>query len=80
MLTMIPTPRIINTPNAVIPIMAALPYEIDSNAPDPIDTIKYDPINQLMIYAGGRNYSTCRYDESVGGIFSKSRSDTQKDD
>ncbi len=67
----------INT-NAVIPLMAALPYAITEDTSEE-DGIKYDPGTQLTVYAG-RNFSTCRYDESVGGILSKSRSDTQKDD
>lgn len=62
----------------IMPLMAALPYAIEADeSEDTGDT--YDPKSQLTVYAG-RNYSTCRYDESVGGILSKSRSDTQKDD
>ena len=67
----------INT-TAVIPLMAALPYAIMDDEPDDA-AVSYDPCAQLTVYAG-RNFSTCRYDESVGGILSKSRSDTQKDD
>lgn len=67
----------INT-NAVIPLMAALPYAITADEPDETG-IQYDPGTQLTIYAG-RNFSTCRYDESVTPLFGKSRSDTQKDD
>lgn len=67
----------INT-TAVIPLMAALPYAITEDEPNET-CVQYDPRNQLTIYAG-RNFSTCRYEESVGGILSKSRSDTQKDD
>jgi len=62
---------------AVIPLMAALPYGVAMEAPAEIP-IMYDPKNQLS-RVEGRNYSTCRYDESAGGLFS-SKSDTQKDD
>lgn len=67
----------INT-NAVIPFMAALPYAITADEPDETG-IQYDPGTQRTIYAG-RNFSTCRYEESVNPLFGKSRSDTQKDD
>ena len=63
---------------AVIPLMAALPYAITADTPEE-EGVRYDPGTQSTVYAG-RNFSTCRYDESVGGIISKSRSDTQKDD
>ena len=66
------------TTKAVMPLMAALPYAIMDDEPDGV-AVSYDPCAQLTVYAG-RNFSTCRYDESVGGILSKSRSDTQKDD
>lgn len=68
---------VINT-DAVIPLMAALPYAIIADEHDERG-IEYDPGMQLTVYAG-RSFSTSRYDESVGGILSKSRSDTQKDD
>lgn len=74
---LIATPKILNT-SAIIPIMAALPYHIMGNDADTGPAL-YDPLSQLMLFAGGRNYSTCRYDESVGFIFT-SKSDTQKDD
>jgi hypothetical protein len=64
---------------AVIPLMAALPYKITGDEPDEAMGVIYDPETQLTVYAG-RNFSTCREDESVGGILSKSRSDTKKDD
>ena len=64
--------------SAVVPLMAALPYSIETEECDEAGVI-YDPTSQLTVYAG-RNYSTCRYDDSIGGILSKSRSDTQKDD
>lgn len=71
--------RLAITTNAVIPLMAALPYAIIEDEHDGTGA-QYDPDTQLTVFAGGRNYSTCRVDESVGGILSKSRSDTQKDD
>jgi hypothetical protein len=58
--------------------MAALPYSVVLDPPAEGDIV-YDPTTQVTHF-GGRNFSTCRYDESVGGILSKSRSDTQKDD
>lgn len=70
--------RLAVSTNAVIPLMAALPYAITADEPDEND-INYDPLTQLTVYAG-RGYSTSRYDESVNPIFGKSRSDTQKDD
>lgn len=63
---------------ALIPLMAALPYSIIADESEE-EGIQYDPGTQLTVFAG-RSFSTCRYDESVGGILSKSRSDTQKDD
>ena len=68
---------VINT-EAVIPLMAALPYAITLDEPDE-QGIDYDPRSQLTVYAG-RGFSTSRYDESVNPLFGKSRSDTQKDD
>lgn len=66
----------INT-DAVIPLIAALPYGVALDAPD-YEPVDYDARTQMTRYAG-RNFSTSRYDESAGGIFS-SKSDTQKDD
>lgn len=66
----------VNT-DAVIPLIAALPYGVVLDAPDEA-RIEYDPMAQLTRYAG-RDFSTSRYDESAGGIFS-SKSDTKKDD
>ena len=64
--------------SAAIPLMATLPYAIDLTQDEELGGF-YDPETQLTIFAG-RGGSTCRYDESVGGFLSKSRSDTQKDD
>jgi hypothetical protein len=62
--------------DAVIPLMAALPYGI-ALEPNADVEITYNPESQLTLFAG-RNFSTCRYDESVGLL--QSKSDTQKDD
>lgn len=67
----------VNT-NAVIPLMAALPYGIAVDEPEESDA-QYDPSTQLTIYAG-RNFSTCREDESVNPLFGRSKADTKKDD
>ncbi len=62
---------------AAIPLMAALPYGVAMDPP-PEGRIDYDPETQLTRFAG-RDFSTCRYDESAGGLF-QSKSDTKKDD
>lgn len=66
----------VNTP-AAIPLMAALPYGIAMDEPHGI-AMAYDPETQLTRFAG-RNFSTCRNEESAGGLF-QSKSDTSKDD
>jgi hypothetical protein len=66
----------VNT-NAAIPLMAALPYGIAADEPHEAAST-YDPETQLTYFAG-RNFSTCRNEESAGGLF-KSKSDTSKDD
>ncbi|OGA67696.1 MAG: hypothetical protein A3G81_11185 [Betaproteobacteria bacterium RIFCSPLOWO2_12_FULL_65_14] len=63
--------------DAAIPLIAALPYRVEMDRPEDA-RIEYDPETQLTVYAG-RNFSTCRCDESAGGFF-QSKSDTQKDD
>lgn len=60
--------------NHRLPLIAALPFRIQ--AQDSPSHFEYDPISQRSVC--GRDYSTCRVDESVG-VFS-SKSDTQKDD
>jgi hypothetical protein len=52
--------------NAIIPLMAALPYRIALDPPAEA-SFAYDPETQLTHFAG-RNFSTCRYDESAGGV------------
>ena len=39
----------------------------------------YNPATQLATFRNGRGFSTCREDDSAGGLFS-TKSDTQKDD
>lgn len=69
--------RMSTTDRAAIPLMAALPYAI--RADEAADgRSSYDPKSQLTVYAG-RNFSTCREDESAGHLF-QSKSDTKKDD
>jgi len=72
------TKRIIET-EAVIPVMAALPYAITISDPEAENSFTYDPTTQITRFAGSRDYSTCRDDESRGGLF-QSLSDTKKDD
>lgn len=64
----------------VIPLLAALPYGITVEGSDCEPAFRYDPTTQRTRFASSGGYSTCRYDESVGGIISKSRSDTKRDD
>jgi tRNA(Leu) C34 or U34 (ribose-2'-O)-methylase TrmL len=67
----------VNT-NAVIPLMAALPYSIEMDDPHEASS-RYDPEVQLTYYAGC-DFSTCREDESVQRGFFTSKTDTNKDD
>ena len=64
----------------VIPLIAALPYAIKAERAECESAFTYDPATQLTQFARSRDYSTCRYEESVNPLFGKSRSDTQKDD
>ena len=64
----------------VIPLLAALPYRIAVEDSDSESAFSYDPISQQTMFASSRGGSTCQYEESVGGIISKSRTDTKKDD
>jgi len=66
--------------HAAMPLVAALPYKVVLEGPDVENPLAYDPETQISVFAGRRDYSTCREDESVGGFFSKSKSDTKKDD
>jgi hypothetical protein len=64
----------------VIPLLAALPYRIAVEGLDSEPAFSYNPISQTTRFASSRGYSTCQYEESVGGFISKSRTDTKKDD
>jgi hypothetical protein len=60
--------------------MAALPYAVTVETTDAEASFSYDPIRQLTMVASSKGYSTCQYEESVGGFLSKSRTDTKRDD
>jgi hypothetical protein len=62
----------------VIPLIAALPFEVSVALEESEIPGIYDPLSQRTRYAG-RGYSTCRYDDSAGGLFS-TKSDTSRDD
>lgn len=64
----------------LIPLLAALPYRIAVEAADNESSFSYDPISQHTRFSSSRGGSSCQYEESVGGIISKSRTDTKKDD
>jgi hypothetical protein len=66
--------------NAAMPLIAALPYRIVLDGPDVENSVRYNPETQLSVFAGRRDYSTCREDESINPFFGKSKSDTKKDD
>ena len=72
--------KVVDTSTSVVPLIAALPFEITIEREDvPFPSQEsYDPGQQRTIYAG-RDYSTCREDDSAGGIFS-TKADTKKDD
>jgi hypothetical protein len=72
--------KLLLTEPKVIPLIAALPYAIQAERFECESAFTYDPTTQLTQFAGSRDYSTCRYEESVNPLFGKSRSDTQKDD
>ncbi len=67
------------TTGSAMPLIAALPYAIDISASETMDSsVAYNPLAQLTVFASRRDFSTCRRDESVGLL--QSKSDTQKDD
>lgn len=68
------------TSEAAMPLIAALPYRVVVDGPCEENTVTYNPETQFSVFAGGRDFSTCRVDESVNPLFGKSKSDTQKDD
>jgi hypothetical protein len=72
--------KLARTSGAAMPLIAALPYRVVLDSPDGFAPFTYDPETQLSVFAGGRDFSTCREDESVYPLFGKSKSDTKKDD
>lgn len=73
--------KLIDTTKKVIPLLAALPYEISVEDGGAEAVLSYNPTIQRTFFASGKkDFSTSRFDESVGGVFSKSKSDTKKDD
>jgi len=67
----------------VIPLLAALSYSILPDEGQEItDVSQYDPTSQRTVYSMGNRHSTCRVDDSVGGIFDigSKKSDTKRDD
>jgi len=73
-----------DTSAETIPLLAALTYSVDVNpSEETSESPAYDPTNQRTVYGmGKRNYSTCREDDSVGGLFDfgSVKSDVKKDD
>lgn len=74
--------KTINTSNSIIPVIASLPYSISIEENEVSNNLDYNPLLQKTIYSMGRDYSTCREDESVRTIFifDPSKSDTKRDD
>ena len=68
------------TSQAAMPLIAALPYRVVLDGPDVENPVTYNPETQISVFAGRRDYSTCREDESICPFFGKSKSDTKKDD
>ena len=64
--------------DAAIPLIAALPFALAISGAESGASFNYNPGTQLATFRGGRNFSTCREDDSVGWLPSKS--DTKKDD
>jgi hypothetical protein len=65
--------------DAAIPLIAALPFALAISGVETGTSFNYNPGTQLATFRGGRDFSTCREDESVSPIWN-SRSDTKKDD
>lgn len=68
------------TSQAAMPLIAAIPYRVVLDGPDVENPVTYNPATQISVFAGRRDFSTCREDESVNPFFGKSKSDTKKDD
>ena len=66
--------------DAAIPLIAALPFALATSRTETGTSFNYNPATQLATFRSGRGFSTCREDESVGGILRPSKADTQKDD
>jgi hypothetical protein len=65
--------------DAAIPLIAALPYALAFvGSADTSHGFAYNPQSQLSTFSASRDFSTCREDESVGLL--RSKSDTKKDD
>lgn len=71
--------RLVVKTDAAIPLIAALPYAISADERTVESAPQYDAVSQMTVYGAGRNYSTCREDDSAGGIFS-TKADTKRDD
>ena len=65
--------------DAAIPLIAALPFALVTSGAEMGAAFNYNPATQLATFRSGRDFSTCRVDESAGG-FLGSKSDTRKDD
>jgi hypothetical protein len=65
--------------DAAIPLIAALPFALAISGAETGASFNYNPATQLATFRSGRDFSTCREDDSAGGLFS-TKSDTQKDD
>ena len=72
--------KLVFASSAAMPLIAALPYRVVLDGPDVENPVTYNPETQISVFAGRRDYSTCREDESVNPFFGKSKSDTRKDD
>jgi len=71
----------VSTSKSLIPLISALPYSVIIGKGEGIteEEFVYNPTIQRTVYAdGARDYSTCREDDSVGVLSTKS--DTKKDD
>jgi hypothetical protein len=71
--------KLIDDSDRVVPLMASLPYSVATDMDATTAVLEYDAPSQQTIFAGKRDFSTCREDDSAGGIFS-TKSDTKKDD
>ena len=77
---MLAVTKLTHPSHAAMPLIAALAYRVVLDGPDVESSVQYNPETQLTVFAGRRDFSTCREDESVNPLFGKSKSDTKKDD